>query len=103
MVWKRSALNAPYSGNLPHPGCQTIDWVSASAQSQSFQHFLASSLLTFYKKACEKRLRIKCTLCTDPPKLRKHESRLTENKRDPGEMSGKAFYYESNKGLQLSS
>lgn len=51
----------------------------------------------------EKRLRIKRTLCADPQKLGKHESSLTENKRDPGEMSGKAFYYKSNKGLQLSS
>lgn len=96
-------LNAPYSGNVPHPGCHTIAWVSASAQSQSFQHFLASCVLTFYKKACGKKLRIKCTLCTDPPKLGKHEGSLTENKRDPGEMSGEASYYKSNKELQLSS
>lgn len=46
---------------------------------------------------------MKCTLCTYPPKAEKHESSLTENKRDPGDMSGKAFYYKSNKGLQLSS
>lgn len=48
-------FNAAYSGNVPHPGCHTIAWVSASAQSQSFQHFLASSLLTFYKKSCGKK------------------------------------------------
>lgn len=96
-------FNALYSGNLLHPGCQTIAWVSASAQSQSFQHLLALSLLMHYKKARGKRLRIKCILCTEPRKSEKHESRLTENKRDPDEMSGKAFYYKSDKGLQLSS